>query len=190
VLLVALSASAKGEREVTIKAVKSTVRGQGIEGIQGLTASFVVDAAPDLVIATLWDVKQFPKIFPDIEKMDVVEEATNRIDVDFQVDAVLAKVRYTLRRKYDPKRRTVRWHEIGGDLKRVRGAWKVAPVKEPGRSLVTYESFVEVGGLVPTGLYRDLAMGKVKEMAGRVRKACEDRPKVPPTPTLSRPSKG
>jgi len=151
---------------------RSTTGAHGIEGIKGLHATFVVAGAPDLVLSTLWDVEKFPEMFPDIEEMHVRARAESRIDVEFFVDAVVKKARYTLRREIDREVRTIRWREVGeGDVRHIRGSWSVRPTRDAQHSLVVYASFVDVGMIVPTSLVRDLALKKVDELATRVRTA-------------------
>jgi len=87
---------------------------------------------------------------------------------------VLKEVRYTLRRTLDRSSRSITWREIGGDLRRVRGSWRVESGPEPGQSRVTYAAFVDVGRFVPTALVRDLAMRKVSEMAERIRRVATE----------------
>jgi len=144
----------------------------GPGGVSGLRARFLVRAAPAVVLETLWDVRRFRSIFPDIESLAVVATRGEcSVDVRFVVNAVLAKVSYTLRRDLDRAAGTVVWRSIAGDLKSVRGSWTVRATEEPDVSQVVYTSFVDVGRLVPTGMVRDLALGKVKELASRVRAA-------------------
>lgn len=99
-------------------------------------------------------------------------EAATQLDVRFFVDAVFHDVSYTLRRSLDRKRRVVTWQSIAGDLKVARGSWAVEALADPAVSRVSYTSFVDVGYFVPTGMVRDVALGKVTQMAQRVRTAC------------------
>jgi len=141
------------------------------EGVPGLRAIFVVDAPADVVLDLLWDVARFRSIFPDIKALDVVARPDDRtVDVRFFVDAVVATPTYTLRRSLDRGRRRVAWVSIGGDLKKIVGAWTVAPVS-PGRSRVIYESFVDVGVVGVSSVYRSVVVGRVEQMAARVRGA-------------------
>jgi ribosome-associated toxin RatA of RatAB toxin-antitoxin module len=140
--------------------------------VKGLSAVFVVDAPPDRIIEVLWDVAAFPKIFPDIKKMDVLARSPSQIDVRFTVDATLAEPTYTLRRTLDAAQRRITWINIAGDVRHIHGSWSVRPLDDGARSEVTYTSFVDVGRIVPTALVRDLAIGKVEAMAKRVRAAC------------------
>lgn len=139
---------------------------------KGLRAVFLVAAPPDVVLETLWDVRRFRQIFPDIEKLEVLAERPGSVDARFTVDAVLAKVHYTLRRDVDRAARRVEWRSIGGDIKAIRGSWQVQPTANPMVSQLTYTSFVDVGYAVPSGLVRDTALKKVDQMAERVRSAC------------------
>jgi ribosome-associated toxin RatA of RatAB toxin-antitoxin module len=146
------------------------------DGVKGLRATFLVAAPPDRVLETLWDVRRFRSIFPDIESLEVLAASDSSVDARFFVDAVFTKVSYTLRRDVDRGRRTVTWRSIGGDVKLVRGSWSVAPTADASVSRVTYTSFVDIGAVVPTGMVRDVAMGKVEQMTARVRAACQGAP--------------
>ena len=167
-LAVALAAPA-----LDVTAAPAVVPLTAPDGVKGLKASFYVAGAPDAVLETVWDVRRFRAIFPDIQALDVLAaRGDTEVDARFSVDAVLAKVTYVLRRDLDRARRTVTWTSIGGDLKSVRGSWTVLGTEDPAVSQVIYTSFVDVGYIVPTGMVRDIALGKVAEMAGRVRAAC------------------
>lgn len=144
-----------------------------VDDVKGLKAAFFVAAPPDQVLETLWDVKRFRQIFPDIKSLEVLaERGDSSVDAKFFVDAVFKDVSYTLRRDVDRKARVITWKSIGGDLKVVRGSWMVLPTSDPAVSKVVYTSFVDIGSFVPTGMVRDVAMGKVNQMAARVRAAC------------------
>jgi ribosome-associated toxin RatA of RatAB toxin-antitoxin module len=177
VLALALSMQAQNP---TVEALEAP------DGVKGLRAVFDVVGAgvdADACIETLWDVRRFRTIFPDVKSLEVQSPAPDKVptatqlDVKFTVDAVLQTTTYTLRRTFDRAARKIEWHRIAGDVPTIRGSWSVMPVssKDPSAPAVvrvTYTSFVDVGYFVPTGMVRDIAMGKVNEMAGRVRAAC------------------
>lgn len=169
--LVALAAAAPDA-----PAVKELSR----DGVKGLSATFRVDAPPDHVLAVLWDVDRFRAIFPDIKRLEVLARTERSVDARFFVDATLAEVSYTLRRTVDPTKRRIEWRSVAGDVKSIYGSWDVAP--DGAGSIVTYTSFVDVGRFVPTALVRDLALGKVEQMAARVRRACIRPPAAAPPP--------
>ncbi len=159
------------------------------DGTPGLRAVFDVDAAADVVLDLLWDVRRFKSIFPDIHTLEVVgrpDDAT--VDVRFVVDAVVAQPTYTLRRSVDRAARVVRWRNIAGDLDRVVGRWQVAVV-DAARCRVTYESFVDVGVVGVSGMYRSIVRGKVDQMADRVRAAAAQAAGAPATSSNAAASK-
>lgn len=143
------------------------------DGTPGVAATFDVEAPADVVLDLLWDVSRFRRIFPDIKSLEVVKDAPPVIDVRFDVDAVIASPTYTLRRTLDVEAGEIRWVSIAGDLKRIAGRWIVRPAGAR-RSVVVYESFVDVGVPGLSSVYRDLVKARLDQMAGRVRKAAAE----------------
>lgn len=171
-MLALLALLAAADPTGALGAAPTVVALTAADDTKGLRATFLVDAPPDVVLETLWDVRRFRQIFPDIERLEVLAEQPGFIDVRFTVDAVLAKARYTLHREIDRSARTVRWMSISGDVKHIEGSWQVTATDDPMTSRVSYTSFVDVGYAVPSGLVRDTALNKVDQMAVRVRAAC------------------
>jgi hypothetical protein len=140
------------------------------EGTKGLEAVFEVDVPPDELLCLLWAPIHFRRLFPDIEDVRVIKDGGETLEVAYRIDAVVRKVGYVLLRTRDQAARTITWREIGGDLRRVRGSWRIEPSAGPGTSEVTYQAFVDVGRFVPTALVRDAGKRKLGEMVERVRK--------------------
>jgi len=63
-----------------------------------------------------------------------------------------------------------------GDLQRIEGSWEIRDTERAGVYLVVYESYVEVGGLVPTAWVRRGVMARTQSMATRLRDWIEGRP--------------
>jgi len=139
-------------------------------GTKGLEILFVVGAPPDDVLELLWDHRNYGRLYPEVKAVAVIRELADEIDLEFQVDAVIKKVRYVLRRNVDRDKREIVWRELSGDLKRVRGLWKISASADASVSEVTYRAFVDIGRFVPTSLVRDLALRKAAEMVARVRR--------------------
>jgi len=139
------------------------------EGTKGLETTFEVDVLPDLLLDVLWAPANFGRLFPDVAEVRVIADEGPILDVAYRVNAVIREVSYVLRRTLDREGRTITWRELGGDLRRVRGGWRVEPSERPGASRVTYRAFVDVGRFVPTALVRDAAKRKLAEMVARVR---------------------
>jgi carbon monoxide dehydrogenase subunit G len=142
-------------------------------GTKGLEAEFDVDVPPDALLEVLWAPANFARLFPDIKEARVVAGERDTLDIAYRVDAVVKELRYVLRRTRDRGARTIAWREIGGDLKRVRGGWRIEPAGRDG-SRVTYRAFVDVGWFVPVALVRDGAKRKLGEMVERVRRVAAE----------------
>lgn len=164
-LQIASTASPEVERQTAPRGEAATTT------IKGLRARFLVHAPRERVLATLWEIERFQEIFPDFRHVEVIGRGPNRVDARFVVEIPLATVTYDLRRELDLEGGHIRWQEIGGDLRAVRGAWRVEPTAHPDLVRVTYESYVDVGRFVPEALVRDLAIAKIGEVATRVRHA-------------------
>jgi hypothetical protein len=139
------------------------------EGTKGLETIFEVEVPPGALLAVLWAPVHFRTLFPDIEEAHVVKDEGLSLEVAYRVDALVRKVSYVLRRSLDREAGTITWREIGGDLRRVRGGWRIEGSGREGASRVTYRAFVDVGRFVPTALVRDAAKRKLGEMVERVR---------------------
>jgi ribosome-associated toxin RatA of RatAB toxin-antitoxin module len=145
-------------------------------GVPGLRAAFDVAAPADVVLDLLWDVSRFRAIFPDIKALDVLARPEpHTVDVRFFVDAVVATPTYTLRRTLVPAARRVAWVSIGGDLKHIAGSWSVTP-RSSSSCRVVYESFVDVGVVGVSSMYRSAVLGRVEQMVDRVRAAARAAP--------------
>lgn len=165
------------KKPIAIVPATSTEKVEGVEGIDGLRATFFVGCSPAVTSAMLWDIGRFQEIFPDIERLKVLKRSKSQIDAEFGIDVKVAWVEYSLRRRYDQKKRRIWWKEIGGDLNHVRGEWQIWPTKDPNVSKVRYSSFVEVSSLVPTSMIRDGALSAVEKLPEKVRRGCKIIPK-------------
>ena len=138
-------------------------------GTKGLEATFQVDVPPEALLELVWSPDNFPRLFPEVREARVLRSDGDSLEVEFRVHAVIKEIKYTTRRTLDRAKGTITWREISGDLKRVRGGWHIQAGPRPGTSRATYRAFVEVGRFVPTGLVREGAKRKLKEMVERVR---------------------
>ena len=146
------------------------------DGFSGLRASFTVAAAQERIWAVLVDYENFPKLFPDIQKMRVLTQDQYGAQVEFWINAIVAHYHYVLSRRYDEPGRRLTWTQIAGDLKRIEGSWEIRDTPRPGVHLLVYESYVDIGGAIPTALVRLEATRKIREMGERLRHWIEGRP--------------
>jgi hypothetical protein len=139
------------------------------QGLPGLRATFVVPAARERIWAVLLDYQHFTQIFAGIDKMQVLEQDTRGAKIEFWVDAVLRKYHYVVYRSYEQPGRRLTWRRLSGDLQRLEGSWEIHDTPERDVHLLVYESYVQVGGILPLSLVRGSAMQKAREMGRGLR---------------------
>ena len=61
-------------------------------------------------------------------------------------------------------------------MQAIEGSWEIHDTSKSGEKLVIYESYVKVGGLVPTRLIRWGAKRKAREMGKHLRHWIEGEP--------------
>lgn len=149
--------------EVLVEAIENGA------GLPGLRAMFVVPAARELIWAVLLDYEHFPDIFAGIDKMQVLAHDAFGATVAFWIDAVVKKYHYVVYRHYEKPGWRLTWQRLSGDLQRLEGSWEIRDTPERGVHLLVYESYVQVGGVIPTSLVRRSAMQKAREMGQRLR---------------------
>src|SRR5262249_42217274 len=146
------------------------------DGFPGLRASFTVAASRERIWAVLIDYANFPQIFPDITKLRVLAQDQDGAQVEFWVNAIIAQYHYVLYRRYDEPGRRLTWTRLAGDLKRIEGSWEIRDTPQPDVHLLVYESYVDIGGIIPKALVRLEATRKLREMGPRLRNWIEGHP--------------
>jgi ribosome-associated toxin RatA of RatAB toxin-antitoxin module len=152
--------------------LQGTVLVEAIEnsaGLPGLRARFIVPASRERIWAVLLDYEHFPDIFAGIDKMQVLAHDASGATLEFWVDAVVKKYHYVVYRHYEKPGWRLTWRRLSGDLQRLEGSWEIRDTPERGVHLLVYESYVQVGGIIPMSLVRQSAMQKAREMGQRLR---------------------
>jgi ribosome-associated toxin RatA of RatAB toxin-antitoxin module len=138
-------------------------------GFPGLRAMFVVPASRERIWDVLLDYEHFPEIFAGIDNLQVLAQDAQGATIEFWVDAVLQKYHYVVYRHYEKPGWRLTWRRLSGDLRRLEGSWEIRDTPQRGVHLLVYESYVQVGGMVPMSLVRWSAMRKAREMGQRLR---------------------
>jgi hypothetical protein len=146
------------------------------DGVPGLRASFVVAAPRERIWAVLLDYANFPKIFPDIHDLRVLTHDQQGAQVEYWVNAVVSKYHYVLYRHYDEPGRRLTWTRVAGDVKRMEGSWEICDTPRSDVHMLIYESYIDIGSVVPKALVRMEAMRKARKMGERLRYWIEGRP--------------
>jgi hypothetical protein len=138
-------------------------------GLPGLRAMFVVPAPRERIWDVLLDYKNFPDIFAGIDKIQVLAHDAFGATIAFWIDAVVKKYHYVVYRHYEKPGWRLTWWRLSGDLQRLEGSWEIRDTPERGAHLLVYESYVQVGGILPLSLIRRVAMQKAREMGQGLR---------------------
>ncbi|HSX82188.1 MAG TPA: SRPBCC family protein, partial [Candidatus Saccharimonadia bacterium] len=156
--------------DVVVEAVKRP------DGVPGVRAAFAVAAPRERIWAVLLDYANFLKIFPDIRDIRVLTQDQQGAQVEYWVNAMVSKYHYVLYRHYDEPGRRLSWTQVAGDLKRMEGSWEIHETPRSDVQMLVYESYIDIGGIVPKILVRMEAMRKVHEMGEHLRNWIEGRP--------------
>jgi len=146
------------------------------DGFSGVRASFTVAVGRERIWAVLTDYASFPQLFPDIHKMRVLAQDQDGARVEFWINVMLARYHYVLYRRYEAPGRRLTWTRMAGDLKRIEGSWEIHDTPRPDVHLLVYESYVDLGGVLPRALVRSEAKRKAREMSEHLRHWIEARP--------------
>ena len=130
-------------------------------GFPGLRAFFVVPAPRERIWAVLLTIRTSRTCFLILTKCMSLS-TMRRGPVEYWVDAMLRKYHYVVYRHYEKPGWRLTWRRLSGDLERIEGSWEVRETPRRGVHLLVYESYVQVGGVVPTSLVRWGARKRVK----------------------------
>jgi uncharacterized membrane protein len=132
----------------------------------------VVEGTPQQCFDALLDYEHFPDWQRAVKAVDVVtrDRAGRGEEVEFEIDAKVKTIRYTLRYSYEPPHR-IAWDYVSGDVKDVDGEF-VLEDRGDGTTLATYSLALDPGVWLPGPLQkvlRDQVMkGSVEDLKRRV----------------------
>ncbi len=123
-----------------------------------------IDAPPERCFAVLLDFESWPDWQPGLHSSAVLErDAEGRGTlVEFTADAVVRKIRYTVRYTFEPPHR-MSWVLVEGDVKAGDGEFLLEDIGN-GRTRATYRLVSDLGFYVPGPLRKkgtELLMGGV-----------------------------
>jgi ribosome-associated toxin RatA of RatAB toxin-antitoxin module len=157
--------------EVLVEDVRSD------QGVEGLRAMFLVRASPRAVWDLLTDYQHYREVFTNVEDLDILEQTNQGARIHFTVKAAWLHFHYTLQRDYTEPGRRLTWRRVAGDFKNLAGEWLIQDGPDGDHTIVTCESFVDLGFLVPSALVRDGATAEMKSTMHRLRDRLEGQAK-------------
>ena len=138
-------------------------------GVHGLRATFYLEASRDAIWALLTDYDRFKETFKGIRGIEIIDEDDRGARVRYTIKAWILTFEYTLQRDYVRPYELITWRRTGGDFRVISGAWMILPGPREDLHQIVYESYVDVGFLVPTKLVRNRAAQELEKTIGRMR---------------------
>lgn len=138
-------------------------------GVKGLRGSFQLAASREAIWDLLTDYERFTETFTGIRRLKVISEDESGAQVRFTIKASIFTFEYTLRRDYVRPFELITWRRTGGAFRHISGSWMILPGSREGVQQIIYESFVDVGFLIPTALVRDRAAKELEKTIERMR---------------------
>jgi hypothetical protein len=135
----------------------------------------VVRAPIDVCFATLVDFGKYPETFRVITSAKVTscDEPACRWEVDYELDAILKTVRYTLAYEGE-KPNHLKWTMTKGDLAAIEGKYELVEL-EPGLTEATCTQSIDVGMWVPGIVRRAFESSAVQDSVREFKAAAEAR---------------
>jgi len=142
-------------------------------GVKGLRGTFQLEASREAIWDLLTDYDRFLETFSRISSLEVISEDDRGALVHFKVKVAFVSFDYTLQRNYVRPYELLTWHRTSGDFRQISGSWKILPGPDEGVHVVIFESFVDVGYLIPTALVRQRAAEELVETVTQMRARLE-----------------
>ena len=139
------------------------------QGVHGLRATFQLQASRDAIWALLTDYDRFKETFKGIRRIEIIDENDLGARVRYTINAWILTFEYTLQRDYVRPQELITWRRIGGDFRVISGAWMILPGPREDLHEIVYESYVDVGFLIPTKLVRNRAAQELEKTIARMR---------------------
>ena len=139
------------------------------QGIHGLRATFHLQASRETIWALLTDYNRFKETFKGIRRIEIIDENELGARVRYTIKAWILTFDYTLQRDYVRPYELITWRRTGGDFRVISGAWMILPGPSENLHEIIYESYVDVGFLIPTTLVRNRAAQELEKTVVRIR---------------------
>jgi hypothetical protein len=117
----------------------------------------------------LTDYDRFKETFTGIRHIEILDEDDSGARVRYTIKAWILTFEYTLQRDYVRPYELITWRRTGGDFRAISGAWMILPGPREDLHQIIYESYVDVGFLIPTKLVRNRAAQELENTISRIR---------------------
>ena len=142
-------------------------------GVKGLRATFQLHASRTEIWDLLTDYDRFTETFKRIHSLEVINHDEQGALVHFNIKVLFLTFDYTLQRNYERPLERLTWHRTAGDFRQITGSWEILPGPEENLHIVVFESFVDVGYMIPTAMVRRRAASELEATVKQIRARLE-----------------
>lgn len=143
------------------------------QGVKGLRATFQLQASRAAIWDLLTDYDRFTETFKRIHRLEVFNEDDRGARVRFHIKVLFLSFDYTLQRDYERPLERLTWHRTAGDFRQITGSWEILQGHDEDIHVVIFESFVDVGYLIPTAMVRSRAASELENTIMQIRARLE-----------------
>jgi ribosome-associated toxin RatA of RatAB toxin-antitoxin module len=127
--------------------------------VPSVEAKILIAKPPEKVWSVVADPETLMSQERKVQKVKVLSRSANKQNVAFSVSMtrLFPTFNYVLLQELSPPN-LLRFHRISGSFKDIQGSWKLAPVDNGSKTILTYTLQLDPGPLIP----RSLLLGAVK----------------------------
>ena len=166
VILVPTSGVASDEKLL----IEDVTNAQGVKGLRG---TFQIQASREAIWDLLTDYDRYTETFKRIHSLEVINEDEAGALVRFKIKVLFLSFDYTLQRDYERPYERLTWHRTEGDFRQITGSWEIMQGPTQDVQTVVFESFVDVGYMVPTTMVRSRAAKELETTVKLMRERLE-----------------
>ena len=171
------AAELSDEERAKLQQGEAVVRTLEIEGNRRVEAFILIDAPVEEIWRVMLDCAAAPEFVPNMRRCEVFDTAEDEswqiIEHEVKYGWIAPRTVYRFRAEYEAGRH-IHFERISGDLRHLKGDWRLQPASQEGASiLVSYSVFIDPGILVPGFMVRRALRRDVPDVLHALRERVE-----------------
>lgn len=168
------TALALNESQISqMKGGKILVNAKGTDGQQkGMVEALVlIDAPAEIIWKIMTDCPGAPSFVPGLKDCRILDSGKNWEIIRHEVKWIwfFPRITYVFRAEYQMNRQ-IDFVKIKGDLREMKGSWRLFPIDDSGQTIVRYEVYLDPSFFIPQWLVKRILMSDLPEMLAALRK--------------------
>ncbi len=138
----------KGEILVSVRQTGNPPKGT-------VEAVILIESPPENIWRIMTDCREIPNFVPGLAACRVLDSGHNWEIIEHEVKWIrfLPTFTYVFRAEYKPNRK-IEFVRVRGDLREIEGSWRLTPLDQNRRTIVSYSVFLDPGFFIPQWLVR------------------------------------